>query len=369
MNTITKFILLSILTFLFLMTGVMIGKEVQAETIDIFSILIYFVAGVIILLSVITLFLEKRTNSPSEKTDEKTNEKTKNFIKNSLKFSIISLIYILATIVLLYNIIHYIDCHRLSNIGHIFLAGFLITTSFFIKSKWSKFYFRLMIVAILAALIVPSFRDLITTHLKPKKDPCYDICGGNNCDAKPIIYLYPTEKTEISITVGNPQNLTHTYPKYETGWTVTAEPNGNLTDPKTNKHYYALYWEGKNTIVPNFKEGFVVKGKDTIPFLEEKLSQLGLNERESNEFIIYWLPKLESSPYNFIRFQTLEEQNQNMPLEVTPQPDTMIRVMMEFKNLVTPIIVKEQLLPPTPKRTGFTLIEWGGTDVTDNILR
>ena len=59
MNTITKFILLSILTFLFLMTGVMIGKEVQAETIDIFSILIYFVAGVIILLGVITLFLEK----------------------------------------------------------------------------------------------------------------------------------------------------------------------------------------------------------------------------------------------------------------------------------------------------------------------
>ncbi len=187
--------------------------------------------------------------------------------------------------------------------------------------------------------------------------------------AKPIIYLYPEKTTEISVKVGNPQNLTHTYPKYETGWFVTAEPNGNLTDTKTNKHYYALYWEGKNTIKPNMKEGFVVKGQDTIPFLEEKLSQLGLNEREANEFIIYWLPKLESSPYNFIRFQKIEEQNQNMPLDITPKPDTLIRVTMEFKNLVKPIVVKEQILPPTPVRTGFVAVEWGGTDIKGNLLR
>ncbi len=187
--------------------------------------------------------------------------------------------------------------------------------------------------------------------------------------AKPIIYLYPTKATEVSVKVGNPKNLTHTYPKYETGWTVSAEPNSNLTDTKTNKHYYALYWEGKNTIEPNLKEGFIVKGENTIPFLEEKLSQLGLNEREANEFIIYWLPKLESNPYNFIRFQTIEEQNQNMPLDITPKPDTLIRVMMEFKNLVTPIVVKEQILPPTPVRTGFVAVEWGGTDVTNSILK
>ena len=40
----------------------------------------------------------------------------------------------------------------------------------------------------------------------------------------------------------------------------------------------------------NIKEGFIVKGKDTITFLKEKLAQLGLNEREANEFIIYSLP-------------------------------------------------------------------------------
>ncbi|MBQ8251097.1 MAG: hypothetical protein IJY92_04205 [Alphaproteobacteria bacterium] len=242
-----------------------------------------------------------------------------------------------------------------------------ITALIALALKHKKLFF-ICLISIPIILITTITINKVNQQKHVLGHSCFDPTLHSISD-KPIIYLYPTEKTKITVTVGNPQNLTHTYPKYETGWTVTAEPNGNLTDPKTNKHYYALYWEGKNTIEPNLKEGFVVKGKDTIPFLEEKLAQLGLNEREANEFIIYWLPKLESSPYNFIRFQTLEEQNQNMPLEVTPQPDTLIRVMMEFKNLVTPIIVTEQVLPPTPKRTGFTLVEWGGTDVTDTILK
>ena len=73
--------------------------------------------------------------------------------------------------------------------------------------------------------------------------------------------------------------------------------------------------------------------KQFLPFLEEKLALLGLTEREANEFIIYWLPKLENNQYNFIRFQTIEEINKNMPLTVTPNPDSIIRVMMEFKAL------------------------------------
>ena len=110
------------------------------------------------------------------------------------------------------------------------------------------------------------------------------------------------------------------------------------------------------------EEGFVVKGEDTIKFLEEKLEILGLNEREANEFIIYWLPKLESNKYNFIRFQTEEEINNNMPLEITPKPDTIIRIVMEYKGLKEPIKVQKQQLQ-TPKRTGYTVVEWGGTEI------
>ena len=188
-------------------------------------------------------------------------------------------------------------------------------------------------------------------------------------DAKPIIYLYPTEQTEVTVKLGNPQNLTHTYPKYADKWQVIAQPNGDLTDIQTKRSLYALYWEGINHNKPEIKEGFVVKGEDTILFLEEKLALLGLNEREANEFIIYWLPKLENSPYNYIRFKTIAEQDKNMPLYISPKPDTVIRVMMAFKNLNAPIEVEEQVLPETPQRNGFTVVEWGGTDLTGNIVR
>ena len=87
---------------------------------------------------------------------------------------------------------------------------------------------------------------------------------------------------------------------------------------------------------------------------------LGLNEREANEFIIYWLPQLEANEYNFIRFQSIEEINEYMPLEISPTPDTIIRVLMEFKGLDERVEVKEQKLE-TPKREGFVVVEWGGS--------
>ena len=179
---------------------------------------------------------------------------------------------------------------------------------------------------------------------------------------KPIIYLYPEQETEVTVKVGNPQNLTHTYPKYENEWKVLAKPNGDLKDLKTGRNLYALYWEGINTVKPNMNEGFIVKGEDTIKFLEEKLEVLGLNEREAEEFIVYWLPKLESNKYNFIRFQTEEEINNNMSLEIIPKPDTVIRIVMEFKGIEEPIQIQEQKLS-TPQRTGFTVVEWGGTEI------
>ena len=188
-------------------------------------------------------------------------------------------------------------------------------------------------------------------------------------DGKPIIYLYPTEQTEVTVKLGNPQKLTHTYPKYKDKWQVIAQPNGDLTDTQTNRSLYALYWEGINYNKPQTKEGFIVKGEDTISFLEEKLAILGLNEREANEFIIYWLPRLENSPYNFVYFKTIAEQDKNMPLYISPKPDTVIRVMMAFKNLKKPIEVTEQVLPPTPQRNGFTVVEWGGTDLTTGIVK
>lgn len=180
---------------------------------------------------------------------------------------------------------------------------------------------------------------------------------------KPVIYLYPEEEIEVNVKLGNEENITCSYPKYKTeGWNVIAKPNGDLIDLDTNRKLYSLYWEGINNVKAKMNEGFVIKGEDTAKFLEEKLEVLGLNYKEAEEFIIYWLPKLENNKYNFIRFQTEEEINQNMPLEITPVPDTVIRVVMEWKGLNKYVEIPQQKLT-TPERNGFTVVEWGGTEV------
>ena len=176
---------------------------------------------------------------------------------------------------------------------------------------------------------------------------------------KPLIYLYPTVDTKVNVKLGRSEALTSTYPKYKNSWNVLAKPTGELIDDK-GRSFYGLYWEGYNTIDVTFEDGFVVKKDDLIPFLEEKLSTLGLNEREANEFIIYWLPKLEENEYNLIRFESITNINKDMPLIVNPNPDTVIRVLMEYKKADKNTKVKKQELI-TPIRKGFTVVEWGGT--------
>ncbi|MDR1101281.1 MAG: S-layer homology domain-containing protein [Clostridiales bacterium] len=176
---------------------------------------------------------------------------------------------------------------------------------------------------------------------------------------KPIIYLYPTEETEITVTLGKPDELGSTYPKYNGAWHVLAQPNGDLLDLDTNRHLYSLYWEG-GQVRTELDEGFCVKGGDSIAFLEEKLEILGLSEREANEFIIYWLPLMEANEYNCIKFLSRAEIDEIMPLTITPTPDSVIRVMMVFEGLSAPVDVREQQLERVT-RSGFTVVEWGGT--------
>lgn len=182
---------------------------------------------------------------------------------------------------------------------------------------------------------------------------------------KPIIYLYPEKATEMIVRLGNPENLTSSYPKYTDGWNVVAYPDGTLIDQTTGTKLYSLYWEGiKNSNNLDKTVGFIVKGADSAEFLEEKLEILGLNYKEKEEFIVYWLPKLESHNYNYIYFATEAEIEKEMPLELSVQPDTLIRIRMIFEGLAEPKEIKEQPLAPAPERNGFTVVEWGGTDLT-----
>ena len=195
--------------------------------------------------------------------------------------------------------------------------------------------------------------DLLTVEVSDfELDPnmCY----------KPVIYLYPEEETEVSVRLTVSGGLSCTYPAYGDGWHVTAQPDGTLTDQKGQTYNY-LYWEGQTDAAFDLSKGFCVKGEETAAFLEDALAELGLTRREANEFIVYWLPLMQDNPYNRIAFQQ-DTYTDAAKLEISPVPDTLIRVFMVWQAEDHYVEMEKQLLS-APDREGFTVVEWGGTEV------
>ncbi len=186
-------------------------------------------------------------------------------------------------------------------------------------------------------------------------------CENDKMTKKPVIYLYPTSEQSVSVKLDYNGELTCTYPEYKDGWNVIAEPDGTLTNIGDKREYSYLYWEGISKNQWDMSKGFVVKGEDTEEFLQEKLEYMGLTPREYNEFIVYWLPIMQENKYNLITFAGEEYENV-AKLNITPKPDSILRVMMLFKSLDKPIEIEEQEIKSF-ERKGFTVIEWGGTEV------
>ncbi len=175
---------------------------------------------------------------------------------------------------------------------------------------------------------------------------------------KPVIYLYPEEKTDISVKLDYNGTLLVTAPEYGQGWNVTAYPDGRLFTSDGEEYPY-LFWEGEQDYTLDTSEGFCVSGEDIAAFLDEKLSYLGLSDSEKAEFTEFWLPFMEGNSYNVIRFHS-EDYTDNARLTITPAPDTVIRVFMSFTPSDEYVDIPPQSLEKAPARAGFTVTEWGG---------
>ena len=207
-------------------------------------------------------------------------------------------------------------------------------------------------------ILCPESED--TSRENPYRDP------GGVVDLKPIIYLYPQEELSINVSIDYSGDLFVTYPEYKNGWSVTAYPDGKIVNKEDGKEYSYLFWEGKNTeeIQYDMTTGYVVAGEDTAEFLQDKLYEIGLLPKEYNEFIVYWLPQMIENEYNLIHFATEDEYHNRVGLDISPEPDSVLRVFMVFKKLDEEIDVQPQEFE-TFRRDGFTVIEWGGTELKD----
>lgn len=96
---------------------------------------------------------------------------------------------------------------------------------------------------------------------------------------KPVLYLYPQEERQLAVTLDVEGELGTVYPAPErqvqteegtrASWTISAAPDGTLTDA-SGRTYPSLFWDGPVSLTPP-EQGFVVAREDAVPFLEEKL--------------------------------------------------------------------------------------------------
>jgi hypothetical protein len=175
---------------------------------------------------------------------------------------------------------------------------------------------------------------------------------------KPVVYLYPTQTTDVSVQVD--ADVVVSEPAYgQNGWQhVLAQPNGTLTFG--GKTYSSLYWEGYGKgAYPAITTGTVVARSQVVSTIKEQLAEQGFTNNETTDFLAYWGPKLPSTPYIRLTWLGTAAMNRLAPLHISPAPQTVIRTFLDFEGLQTP-----QLLPPqhltSTARTGFTLVEWGG---------
>lgn len=178
---------------------------------------------------------------------------------------------------------------------------------------------------------------------------------------KPIIYFYPEEEMDLSVTFVNEEMLTTTYPKYDGGWDIHIKEDGTFTVPGSDREYYGLYYESIPNYECTFETGFYVTGENAASFLEEKMDYMGFNNRETDEFIMYWLPILERNEQSLVYFEETLERNEESPLIFSTAPDTLIRTCIHIKKVDAPIDMVPQELTHV-ERSGFTVTEWGGQE-------
>ncbi|CAM9645600.1 unnamed protein product, partial [Ectocarpus sp. 12 AP-2014] len=149
-------------------------------------------------------------------------------------------------------------------------------------------------------------------------------------------------------------------------WNVHASPDGSLEDLSTGREYPYLFWEADSSdgrVSRSFgldvTRSSCVAGDAAGVFLDGALERLGLNMRERCDMVTYWLPQLESSPFNVIYFVDVNRYEKAARLTIAPAPDVMIRIFMAFRWLDTAKM--EDLRAPA--RKGFVAVEWGGMNL------
>ena len=190
---------------------------------------------------------------------------------------------------------------------------------------------------------------------------------------KPVIYLYSQEEITVSVSPNFKGDLTFTYPKFENEWNVSIV-NNQIMDRKDGKNYPYLFWEGELGGL-DFERadesitGNLIETSEVVSYLEVSLESMGLNQTEISDFITFWGPKMSQENYVLVQFLEDSEVDKKLgALEISPKPDNLKRVYMLFKTYEEyPDVKFTSQTFESLNRDGFTVVEWGGTELKQSM--
>lgn len=176
--------------------------------------------------------------------------------------------------------------------------------------------------------------------------------------AEPILYAYADEPTALSIAFGPGLIVRGTHPVTAHGWDVVVHPDGAL-EYAEGQVIDRLFWDGVSGLFDPPARGWVVPGARLEEHLRKVLPTLGLAPgREIDEALEAWVPSVQGAAWVRVGVHEPAHIERLAPLRFEPQPDTLIRVMVELQPLDRPVPIE----PPaqfTGERRGLTVVEWG----------
>lgn len=174
---------------------------------------------------------------------------------------------------------------------------------------------------------------------------------------KPNIYIYPEEKTDLTLSLIFPLGgkVVASIPEYNNGWYFTVDKSGLIDDS-----YDYLFYESRQPDVWQLTEGWVVKKEDLKDFFVENMTDYGFSDQEIKDFTDYWIPRFTAEIYE-IYPQNKQIIESVIKFEVSKKPDNILRLFYAVResNQKPGFTLPEPQIDLKFKRVGFFITEWG----------
>ncbi len=173
----------------------------------------------------------------------------------------------------------------------------------------------------------------------------------------PNIYLYPESTTQVQIEISFPDvgEIILSEPEYNDGWDVSVTEDGII-----DGQYDYLFYEAMLPQPNNQERGWLIARSDLESKFRSILTDYGCVGREIDDFIEFWVPRLDYAPWFAVYPQDVETM---MHLNITPQPDTMLRLHFCIRGVNQEIPIIQPSTPEKFIRDKFTVVEWGAFEL------